>query len=324
MPKIKTLIAGGAGYLGLTLAQTLQNANRAVTIFDNLRHGPQKGLDVIDGQFILGDLRDLNQVSNALRGQDEAICLAALVGEPLCDRHPIEATAVNYLAAVSFARAAQAFGVKRFLFASTDSCYGTREKEKLTELSPLAPISLYASLKAKAEAAILALGASLDFQPTILRMGTLFGHSLRPRFDLAVNLLTREATLKKRIAIYSGQQWRPLVHVTDAARAYLLALEAPPELVSGQIFNVGANEQNVMFKDLGALIAKAIPGTQVTTVPQPPDLRDYWVSFDKIKTVLGFKIQTPITQGILEIQNALLAGDPSDPYATNHVNFSER
>jgi nucleoside-diphosphate-sugar epimerase len=192
--------------------------------------------------------------------------------------------------------------------------------EKLTELSPLAPISLYASLKAKAESAILALGASPEFQPTIMRMGTLFGHSPRPRFDLVVNILAREATLKGRFAIFSGEQWRPLVHVTDAARAYLLVLETPPELVAGQIFNVGASDQNIQFKDLGALVVQAIPGTQVDVLPQPPDLRDYFVSFDKIAAVLGFRPQVAIAEGLVEISKAILAGQPPDPYDPRHQN----
>jgi nucleoside-diphosphate-sugar epimerase len=259
-------------------------------------------------------------LADSLKDRDEAVLLAALVGEPLCDKRPDETMEVNFRAAEDFAKACANLGVRRFVFASTDSCYGARENERLTELSKLAPLSLYAKAKAMAEEAILSLGGPPDFQPTILRMATLYGPSARPRFDLAVNVLARDATLKGQIRIFSGEQWRPLCHVADAALAYLLALDAPKELVSGRIFNVGSNGQNVQFKDLGALIAEAIPGTKVETVSMPPDLRDYWVSFDKIARDLNFKPQKTLRQGILEIRELLLAGSPNDPYAARHQN----
>ncbi|MDR2422195.1 MAG: NAD(P)-dependent oxidoreductase [Deltaproteobacteria bacterium] len=324
MTKTKTLIAGGAGYLGLTLARELIESGRRVTVLDNLLHGPQPALAELDLEFVEGDVRDIGLVGRTLKGHGEAILLAALVGEPLCDQRPDEAVAVNYLAAANFARSAQEMGVKRLIFASTDSCYGARENEKLTELSPLAPISLYARAKAKAEAAILSLAPDPNFHPTVLRMATIYGLAKRMRFDLAVNLLAREATLKGRIKIFSGEQWRPLVHAADAAAAYRLALEAPLELVSGQIFNVGSNEQNVQFRDLGALLAATIPGTVVETGPEPQDLRDYWVSFDKIKKALDFSPRFSVADGLLEIHRALLAGSLPDPYSARYLNAGGR
>jgi nucleoside-diphosphate-sugar epimerase len=308
MPQPKTLIAGGAGYLGQTLARILVESGRKVSVLDNLLYGPQPTLSNLDLNFIQGDIRDIGLVRATLAGQDEAILLAALVGEPLCDLRPAEALEVNLLAALNFAQTAKALGVNRFIFASTDSCYGQREKERLTELSSLAPISLYARLKAEAETAILQLGATVNYHPTILRMATIYGLAPRPRFDLAINLLAREATLSGRVKIFSGEQWRPLVHVKDAAKAYLLALEAPLELVSGEVFNVGSNEQNIQFKDLAALLAKTFPEALVEITPEPPDLRDYYVDFYKIKKVLGFTPQYTPVDAFIEIKNALLAG----------------
>ncbi|MDR2141532.1 MAG: NAD(P)-dependent oxidoreductase [Deltaproteobacteria bacterium] len=317
----KTLIAGGAGYLGLTLARALLASGREVTILDSLLHGLPPALTSLNVNFLEGDIRDISLTHRALQGFDEVVDLAALVGEPACDASPAEANQVNYLAAANLAAAAETAGVQRFILASTDSCYGARENEKLTELSPLAPLSLYARTKAWAEAAILSRPPRPDFQPTVLRMATIYGLADRTRFDLAVNLLTREATLKKRIKIFSGEQWRPLVHVADAARAFVLALDAPPALVSGQIFNVGSNEQNVQFKDLGALIAKVIPETVVETIPEPPDLRDYWVDFDKIRLILRFQPKYSLKAGILELRKAIIEGQIPDPYAAWLVNY---
>ncbi|MDL2260513.1 SDR family oxidoreductase, partial [Deltaproteobacteria bacterium OttesenSCG-928-K17] len=239
-------------------------------------------------------------------------------GEPACNRDPDETVAINYLASLNLARAAAYYGVERFIFTSTDSCYGAQENVFLTEDSPLQPISLYAELKAEMENEILALGrlsaGGQGFHPTILRLATLYGLSPRMRFDLVINLLTREAVVGDGAKIFSGEQWRPLLHVSDAARAYALALAAPLEKVSGRVFNVGANHQNVQFKDLAKILLSVIPEAKIETVPQPPDLRDYHVCFDRISSELGFKPEVEIPDGIEEIRQALLSGALGDPY----------
>jgi nucleoside-diphosphate-sugar epimerase len=216
--------------------------------------------------------------------------------------------------------AAQDFGARRFIFTSTDSCYGAQENVFLTEEAPLRPISLYAELKARLEEDFLRPPRRHDFHPTVLRLATLYGLAPRMRFDLVINLLTREAALGRPARIFSGEQWRPLVHVRDAARAFVLALEAPPEKVSGRIFNVGSNEQNVQFKDLAAILLKAMPEAAIETVPQPPDLRDYHVAFDRIRETLRFEPEYTVLDGIAEISEALKSGVLGDPYDAKYRN----
>jgi nucleoside-diphosphate-sugar epimerase len=321
MALIKTLIAGGAGYIGQQLVKTLLDSGRQVIVLDNLLHN--QDILVEEGpncSFLNGDIRDIGVVHQNLSGCDEAILLASLVGEPACDHNPDEALEVNYLAALNFALTARISGLKRLVFASTDSCYGQREGEKLTEDSPLRPLSFYAKLKSWAEVGILGVKGD-DFSPTIVRLATVYGLAPRMRFDLAVNLLTREATLNGKIKIFSGEQYRPLVHVSDVARAIQTVLDAPYSLTAGQVYNVGSNEQNIQFKELGRLLAAIIPETIIETVPQSPDLRDYYVCFDKITKELGFEAQISLADGIKEIHNALKSGHFADPYARQYVNF---
>jgi Nucleoside-diphosphate-sugar epimerases len=320
---MKVVILGGAGYLGGSLAPILLDQGHQVTVFDNLSFGSAAVSPLLsrDGfKLQVGDLRDISAVSATVRRQDAVILLASLVGEPACDRNPDETVDINYLATVNAMKAAIYFGVKRFIFSSTDSCYGAQENVNLTEESPMKPISLYAELKARVEAEFLALPHGADFHPTVLRLATLYGLSPRMRFDLVINLLTREAVVGSGAKIFSGEQWRPLVHVRDAARAFALALSAPEEKVSGQIFNVGSNEQNVQFKHLRDILLEAIPGAAIETVPQPPDLRDYHVCFDKINQVFNFIPNLSPKDGIGEIREALLNGLFGDPYDQQYRN----
>ncbi|MDR2367426.1 MAG: NAD-dependent epimerase/dehydratase family protein [Deltaproteobacteria bacterium] len=317
-PPGKVLIVGGAGYVGLPIVSELLSAGYGLTVLDSLLHGPEP-LDFIANKpgltIVHGDVRDISLVNATVKGHSAVILLAALVGEPACDRNPDAALEVNYLAALNLLETASRQGVSRFIFTSTDSCYGTREGEKLDEQSPLAPISLYAELKARAEERILSVSKNPSFSPTVLRLATVYGISPRPRFDLAVNLLVRDITLRGQAKIFSGEQWRPLVHVSDVAKAFRLTLEAPADLVDRQIFNVGSDEQNIQFKDLGDLLLKLRPDAHVTYEPAVPDLRDYFVKFSKIKQVLNFEPSLTILEGMAGIRDALESGFPADPYA---------
>ncbi|MDR1165497.1 MAG: NAD(P)-dependent oxidoreductase [Deltaproteobacteria bacterium] len=321
-PRIAVL--GGAGYIGYAVTRQLLSEGHEVLAVDSLIHGPQdlEALRAYPGfSFIEGDLRDLTLMNKIARESEAIVLLAALVGEPACARDPDETVAVNYLAPLAILESALYHGrVSRFLFASTDSCYGQRPGEKLDEEAPLRPLSLYASLKASFEKELLLRARGRFLSPTVLRLATVFGLSQRTRFDLAVNLLAREATLREKAKIFSGEQWRPLVHARDAALAFALALDAPLKKVRGEIFNVGADAQNVQFKALGEIIQKAVPRSRIEFVPGAPDLRDYFVSFQKIREVLGFKPQVSIPEGIAEIREALLKGlipDPYSPFLTN-------
>ena len=322
MPQ-KVLVVGGAGYIGSCLIPFLLEAELEVTVFDRLLFGDdsiKKWKNNKNFTLIEGDYTDLRAVNEVVPGHDAVILLAALVGDPACDRNPAETLAVNYLGALNLIKAARYHKVSRFLFASTDSCYGAQENISLKEDDELKPLSLYAELKAAVEKELLAQTGDPDFHPTILRLATVYGLSPRMRFDLVINLLTRAATCDGLAKIFSGEQWRPLVHVKDAAWAFCLALLSPIGKVSGEIFNVGSNRQNVQFKDLAALLLKVIPEAKIETIPQPPDLRDYNVNFDKIEKVLKFRADYELEEGIAEIKKALEAGLLGDPYQAKYCN----
>ncbi|MDR2338848.1 MAG: NAD(P)-dependent oxidoreductase [Deltaproteobacteria bacterium] len=314
---MRVLLLGGAGYIGQVAAGKLLEEGFEVHTVDSLIHGPQaqealfrhKGFS-----FDTGDLNDPELMGSLAAGHDAVVLLAGLVGEAACDRDPRLTLASNYLSPLLLLEACLFHGkVGRFVFISTDSCYGNRPGEILDEEAELRPISLYAALKARLEGEILGRAKGSNLTATVLRFATVYGLAPRTRFDLAVNILTREATLRKVATIYSGEQWRPLVHVSDAAGAIAMALKEPTGRVGGQILNVGSNDQNVRFDTLGRLIAELVPGSEIVTVPGAPDLRDYHVSFGKI-AALGFKAKVSLRDGIRGLRDALIKGEIADPY----------
>lgn len=312
--KDRVVVIGGAGYIGSVLVRLLVKSGYAVDVLDAFRFGREPVAELEDHPAVRiaeADIRCIHTVTPYLEDSYGVMLLAALVGEAACDRDARETLETNLLAPRSVAHAARLYGIERFLFASTDSVYGVQEG-KLTETARLNPISLYARLKAEAEKEILGLGND-GFHPTVLRMSTIYGLSSRMRFDLIVNILALHAVTRGRVTIYGGKQWRPLVHVADAARAFKLCLEAPLPRVGDRIFNVGSDEQNVQIGQLGELVTRVFPDVKVENVPRAPDLRDYFVSCARIREELGYQVARTPEDGLREIAEAVVSGAFPDP-----------
>ncbi len=306
------LVVGGAGYIGSVLVRDLLADGYRVRVLDSLACG-DGSIRALYGhpafELIAGDFRHAEPVVRAVRGMDAVIHLGAIVGDPACAVDEDETLETNLAATRLLAEVSRASGVSRILFASTCSVYGAAD-HLVDERSSLNPVSLYAATKIDSENVLLA-ARGRDFHPVILRLATAFGWSHRPRFDLVANLLPAKALIEKRILIYNGQQWRPFIHVADASRAMRLALGAPLELVSGEIFNAGSNHMNVTLRQLAEEIAAVEPDLAVEYVNNS-DARSYRVSFDKIRARLGFLAERTLASGVAEIRDAIARGEVTD------------
>lgn len=154
-----------------------------------------------------------------MRDVDAVIHLAAVVGDPCEQIAPKKTKKVNYLATKMLVNSAKEAGVKNFLFASTCSVYGFKEKLCSEKTKP-SPLSLYAESKVLAEYEIL---ATKEITSLVLRLGTVYGYSPRMRFDLVANLLIAKALWDKKMTIYEkSKQFRPFIHVSDVVNALFL------------------------------------------------------------------------------------------------------
>jgi nucleoside-diphosphate-sugar epimerase len=304
-----TLITGGAGYIGMLLAEELLAASRDVRVLDSLLHGQSGCADALRDQgveVLVGDVRDAGARAEALRGADAVVHLAAIVGDPACARDPAAAQAVNVDAALALISDAAEAGVERFVFASTCSNYGRMADPlvPITEEGALAPVSLYAEQKVAVERALLGLDPA-PFAATCVRFATVYGVAPRMRFDLTVNEFTRDLWADRRLEVFGEQFWRPYVHVRDAARGARTVLEAPLERVAGEVFNVGDSAENYRKLDLVELIRRETDRGEVAFVQRTEDPRDYKVSFAKVADRLGYAITSTVPEGIREIITAL-------------------
>jgi nucleoside-diphosphate-sugar epimerase len=309
------LVTGGAGYLGSVVVAQLIARGLKVRVLDAFLFG-DKSLDAVKAhpncELIRGDVRDAAAVAAAMKGCDALVHLAAIVGDAACDENQQLAAEVNGTATRILVEMAPACGVRRFIFASSCSVYGASDSF-LDETSALNPLSVYARTKIDSENLLLAASngrdsTAKDFSATVLRFGTLFGLSPRMRFDLVVNLFAARAASEARITVFNAEQWRPFVHVEDAARAVLACLDAPPRAVSGEVFNAGSPTLNLQIRDVGDAIQRMIPATAIDRIENSADRRNYRVSFDKIQRALGFECQRTLESGIEEICATIRSG----------------
>lgn len=302
------LVIGGAGYIGSVLCGRLLDGGYTVRVLDKLLFGTQ-GIDQHreNDRFTLieGDMRSIGDVMDAIAGVDAVIHLGALVGDPASSIRARKTLEMNYHSVRLVAEVCKYHQINRFVFASTCSVYGKGEEgELLTEHSELNPVSLYAQTKRESEHAILSL-ADQNFSPTVLRMATIYGLSPRMRFDLVVNILTAKAVSEGVIPIYGGKQYRPNVHVADAARAFISCLEAPIGVVGEEVFNVGSNEQNYRVEEIGRIVNECVPDATIDFQRDKEDERSYQVDFTKIHDLLDYEVEYTIADGCREIKEAL-------------------
>lgn len=285
---MKILVVGGAGYVGGGIVDTLSKKNE-ITVYDSLIYESAYRKDV---NFIYGDIRDYKKINSILNNFDAVVWLAALVGDGACSINP---TLTHEINSETVKNLVKNFNGK-IIFLSTCSVYGAQEGV-LDENSEVNPLSEYASSKLIAEKYLE------ESDAIIFRLGTLFGISdqfSRIRLDLVVNILTTKALVDKKMSVFGGDQWRPLLHVKDVANA----IEHNISSDTKGIFNL--HYKNFKIIEIAEKIKEKIPDVSIETTPLPfQDARNYQVSSDKLKLETGFEASIELTQGIEEMYNLI-------------------
>jgi nucleoside-diphosphate-sugar epimerase len=317
------LVIGGAGYIGSALLPKLLGRGHRVRLLDRLFYGLEPIREVLNHpnlEIVQADFRRIDKLVECMSGVDAVIHLGAIVGDPACALDRDLTIEVNLMATRTIAEVAKGYGIRRFIFASTCSVYGaSQDDELLTEESPLNPVSLYAVTKLASERVLMDL-ASETFSPTCLRFSTIYGLSGRTRFDLVVNLLTAKAVVDRQITIQGGDQWRPFLHVDDAALALLHTLESALPQVHQQVFNVGSDEQNFTIQQIGELIQETVPAAELVNQGLGGDRRDYRADFRKIREQLGFVPRWTLNEGINQVIDVIQSGQVEDYRAAKYSN----
>jgi len=313
---MKILVTGDLGYVGSVLVPILHQRGYQVV-----------GLDIgyfsacylsepfTDYQRTSKDIRNISETD--LVSFDAVIHLAGLSNDPAGELRPELTEQINFEATVRLAQFTKSAGVKRFVYASSQSMYGiSSTSEELDEdLSEKLPLTTYARTKWEAEIALKKLQSD-NFSVICFRPSTVFGVSPRMRCDIVFNNFVACAYTTGKIEILSdGTPWRPVVHIRDACSAFIAGLEAPLEVVAGRSYNVGIPNGNFSVRELAEAAQRAVPGTEIKFMGQHGgDSRTYKVSFKRILSELAewYKPEWTLDSGGRELVEFFKA-----------VNFSE-
>lgn len=284
----KVLIIGGAGYIGGYLTDFLKEKNYEVSVFDKLIYETRYLKDV---NFIYGDIRDTKAVLKAANEHDVVVLAAALVGDPACAVDVELTDSINHQAIKNICE--QLDESKHVIFLSTCSVYGA-QSDILDEDSPTNPLSAYASTKLLAEKYVSKRNG------TIFRLGTVYGigdHFSRIRLDLVVNVLAMKAVYDKKINIFGGEQWRPLICVKDIA-GYM------EEAIRRNIRGIYIlSEGNYTMKTLGELMKDMFPEIELKlTDISFEDTRNYRVNAKKTSLTFKYIPQYNIRTEVLKMK----------------------
>lgn len=286
---MKVLLVGGAGYVGGALTDLLSKKHDVI-VYDNLLYEDSFLKDV---KFIFGDIREKNKISKYFKWADVVVWMAALVGDGACSINPNITIDINLNTVKHLKRKFH----KKIIFFSTCSVYGAQNK-LLNENSDVKPLSVYATTKLEAEKILK------DTDSIIFRLGTLFGKGdnfSRIRMDLVVNTLVGKAIYEKKINVFGGEQYRPLLHVKDVA----LAVEKSLKSNKSGIYNL--HYKNMIIHEIANEVKKNFKGLLVNKVNMKfEDLRNYRVSSKKAYRELGFKPKYNLKFGIQEMKNLIL------------------
>lgn len=302
---MKVLIVGGAGYLGGAITDLLKGTGHAVRVYDLLLYEETYRKNV---PFVFGDVRDHEKLKSQFDWADLVIWLAALVGDPACSLNESLTREIN----VNSVRFLRENFKGRIIFISTCSVYGAADG-LLDENSPLNPLSSYAKTKLEAENILKETNA------LIFRLGTLFGISdpfARIRFDLVLNTLVMRAVVHKKISVFGGQQYRPLLHVRDVAATITQCLERK----NAGIYNL--HSQNTTIIEIANRLEEYFPELKVDKADAMfQDNRNYRVSSQKAKEELGFMPGLTVDDGIKEIKSLLEEGRIKNSFITRFSNY---
>lgn len=321
----KILLVGGAGYIGLVVADHFLRGGHSVRILDNLIYGHNRPSLAVAGrpglEFRNGDLRDGPALDAALEGIDHVVILAGLVGDPITKKYPELSGSINDDGIAACIDALDGKGLQRVIFVSTCSNYGLMPEGSIAnETSELRPLSLYAKSKVAAEQRLLAGRGKVDYQSTVLRFATAFGLAPRMRFDLTVNEFAVELASGQELVVFDADTWRPYCHVQDFARLIEMVLDADAAKVGFEVFNAGGEINNFTKRNIVEQVLALVPDGKVSYQENGGDPRNYRVDFSKVQSTLGFEPRYTVAQGIEEVVRYTREGVFSD-FKTNRQSY---
>ncbi len=303
------LVTGGAGFIGSNLVRALLDRGDTVRVLDNFSTGNRRNLDGLEIEVVEGELRSYERVHRAVRGVEVVFHLGALGSVPRSVQDPLTTNAVNVDGTLNVLLAARDEGVRRVVYASSSSVYGSTGELPRTEAMPVDPISPYGTAKLAAERYCVSFSRVYhSFETVVLRYFNVFGPRQDPRSQYAavVPLFISSIAAGEPVTIHGdGEQSRDFTYVSNVVTANLAAADAAD--ANGRIFNIAAGSPesvNTLAETVGRLLGRPIEISYAE--PRPGDIKDSWADVDRARETLGWRPTVGFEDGLELTVEALL------------------
>jgi len=303
------LVTGGGGFIGSNLARTLLERGDDVRVLDNFSTGNRANLAGLDVEVVEGELRSYERVHRAVRGSEVVFHLGALGSVPRSVQDPLTSSAVNIEGTLNVLLAARDEGVRRVVFSSSSSVYGTRSELPVTEDLAPDPISPYGVAKLAAERYCVAFSRVYEsFESVVVRYFNVFGPRQSPlsQYAAVIPLFISAIAAGEPITIYGdGEQRRDFTYVENVIDGTVRAADAPG--ASGRIFNLAASSPasvNQVAETIGRILEREVSSTSAP--PRPGDIRDSWADISAARDVLGWQPHVGLDEGLRRTVEDLL------------------
>jgi nucleoside-diphosphate-sugar epimerase len=305
----RVLVTGGAGFIGSNLVRALLERGDDVRVLDNFSTGNRANLEGLDVDIVEGELRSYERVHNAVRTTEVVYHLGALGSVPRSVQDPLTSSAVNVEGTLNVLLAARDEGVRRVVFSSSTSVYGSTRHLPTTEDAAPDPISPYGVAKLAAERYCISFSRVYEsLESVVLRYFNVFGPRQSPfsQYAAVVPRFVTAIHAGEPIEIHGdGEQSRDFTYVGNVVDATILAGEA--EGASGEMFNVAAGSPasvNRIADTIGAILGKPVERRHLP--PRAGDIRDSWADLSKAGRVLGYAPEVALEDGLRRTVEYLL------------------
>jgi UDP-glucose 4-epimerase len=298
---MKSLVTGGAGFIGSNLVNALVERGDDVRVLDNFSTGDRANLDGLDVEVVEGELRSYERVHAAVRGVEVVYHLGALGSVPRSVQDPLTSSAVNVEGTLNVLLAARDEGVRRVIFSSSTSVYGSSRELPTSESTPPDPISPYGVAKLAAERYCISFGRVYDsFETVVLRYFNVFGPRQSPfsQYAAVVPRFVTAIDAGRPVEIHGdGEQSRDFTYVGNVVDATVRAGDAAG--ASGEVFNVAAGSPtsvNLIADTIGEILGKPVERRHLPS--RAGDIRNSWADLSKSERVLGYVPRVELAEGL--------------------------
>lgn len=300
----RVLVTGGAGFIGSHLVDWLIKDGYEVVVLDNFFSGKLENIKhhLDSGKFYLteGDVRNSEDVKEAIRNVDAVFHLAAIVSVPLSIENPLLVNDVNVKGTLNLLEASLKAHVERFIYASSCAVYGEVNGLPINERHPTSPISPYAASKLAAEYYCKVFYENYRLNTLCLRYFNVYGPGqMKSSYSGVITEFIARLKKRKPPIIYGdGQQTRDFVHVKDIIEANMLALNCQHEV--GEVINVGTGKPTTI-NQLAEVLLELSRRSNLKPKYAPPrkgDIRNSCADISKAKRALGYEPKFPLKKGL--------------------------